>query len=1063
MAAIPVQLGRKEWRVVTEGSGRDRVFVDGINDSSGSRRGGIKSNSSSSNGSSNNGKNINISSGHRMFHSGGGSEHSSDSDHLIVESGSANLISGVGGLASPRQNMSQPDDATIYEIKHVQQSNRQLGTDLASLSIDSEMNNSEESIQQRLHDIARQREQLQQLEIDLRAQFIARAEVVQIQSGFDEQAKQHASIVANLQEQIEARDHQIHELEQQLEERQRQLRVNQIETNEAVSQVWAKDGLLREQNNELATLRRECETAMSEQKATAAQLDTERVQHTAEIEELKERLCEKDRQIHEMEEQRRTAQEMLLYKDEQLREAQAWAARIQELDAMRLSSSHTLQVELRDRTDQFNQLWLGCQRQLADAERYYLQTIQHLQLQLAEAREQSQVCKENTAHNQIDAKEKKHSYSENKGGSQYDVNGDMASKVSKNGSSMVMNQAKAGMIPNGSVDGAVPLVLLRDMPAKAEHAAGLPVAPSPVFGMGAILPSDPMGMMHQFSMHQQGIPQNLQPSGVQVAQPAFGQFQSISAIVPPQQLMTPQQHQQPIQNNHQYLHQHQPSQTQRFPLRQQSHPNYQVNSKSQVLHTKHQDFHTHSQQNQTGGDIVDVQKEQEAQKLKEEEEGQKLSSLLQEEYNEHAPQPQEASGLQQSDQTCQQESQAMPIHLHFQPSEQSRRLDQQQLPSFSQHQTMIQQPKGQIGVQDREYESQNLTNQQNKSINTEQIGTVSHTSVSVSPSQSFGGSSHFQPCVPDCKNISETTDLQSPALQLPHKSAALDGYNKASDPALFDERSLLACFVRVIPAEASARIRISSTLPNRLGKMLAPNHWHDYKKQYGRIDEFVASHPELFVIDGDLIHLREGAHATISATTAVAKVAAAAAAAASPIGTGRLPTVAVTPVAHSQVHRLRKGILINPKDVKSTSIDASTMAQLVPTSGTQYPQLHGGTLKQCQGSVVNGSSDQNVDVAHAGIENSSSSKGDGQQADGLAINSKLDGLAINSSTGSTVNFDKAITNGYKSTGASNGRIGMSFPNRQGRFIGYVKQEFVNRPQTQESRITRIDAPTASIR
>jgi len=27
--------------------------------------------------------------------------------------------------------------------------------------------------------------------------------------------------------------------------------------------------------------------------------------------------------------------------------------------------------------------------------------------------------------------------------------------------------------------------------------------------------------------------------------------------------------------------------------------------------------------------------------------------------------------------------------------------------------------------------------------------------------------------------------------------------------------------------------------------MLAPHHWHDYKKQYGRIDEFVASHPEV--------------------------------------------------------------------------------------------------------------------------------------------------------------------------------------------------------------------------
>ena len=53
----------------------------------------------------------------------------------------------------------------------------------------------------------------------------------------------------------------------------------------------------------------------------------------------------------------------------------------------------------------------------------------------------------------------------------------------------------------------------------------------------------------------------------------------------------------PIQNNHQYLHQHQPSQVQQFPLGQQSHPNYQVNSKSQLLHSKHQDLWTHSQQN----------------------------------------------------------------------------------------------------------------------------------------------------------------------------------------------------------------------------------------------------------------------------------------------------------------------------------------------------------------------------------------------------------------------------------------------------------------------------------
>jgi hypothetical protein len=36
-----------------------------------------------------------------------------------------------------------------------------------------------------------------------------------------------------------------------------------------------------------------------------------------------------------------------------------------------------------------------------------------------------------------------------------------------------------------------------------------------------------------------------------------------------------------------------------------------------------------------------------------------------------------------------------------------------------------------------------------------------------------------------------------------------------------------------------------SQLPNRLGKMLAPLHWQDYKKQYGKLDDFVSSHPEV--------------------------------------------------------------------------------------------------------------------------------------------------------------------------------------------------------------------------
>jgi hypothetical protein len=117
------------------------------------------------------------------------------------------------------------------------------------------------------------------------------------------------------------------------------------------------------------------------------------------------------------------------------------------------------------------------------------------------------------------------------------------------------------------------------------------------------------------------------------------------------------------------------------------------------------------------------------------------------------------------------------------------------------------------------------------------------------------------------------------------------------EPALLDERSLLACIVRAVPAGTDGGIRISTTLPNRLGKMLAPLHWHDYKKQYGKLDDFVASHPELFVIEGDFIHLREGAQQIISATTAAAKIAAATASSAP--YSSLLPSVAVTPVAQN--------------------------------------------------------------------------------------------------------------------------------------------------------------------
>ena len=66
-------------------------------------------------------------------------------------------------------------------------------------------------------------------------------------------------------------------------------------------------------------------------------------------------------------------------------------------------------------------------------------------------------------------KEKKPSYLENKGHSQHDINGDMATKASKNGNFVLMNQAKEVIIPNAIIDGVVLLTLLCDIPIKAKN------------------------------------------------------------------------------------------------------------------------------------------------------------------------------------------------------------------------------------------------------------------------------------------------------------------------------------------------------------------------------------------------------------------------------------------------------------------------------------------------------------------------------------------------------------------------------------------------------------------
>ncbi|XP_019437334.1 PREDICTED: serine/threonine-protein kinase dst2-like isoform X7 [Lupinus angustifolius] len=519
----------------------------------------------------------------------------------------------------------QSDERTIYEV---QQGREPLDVNFCSLTLDGTLDN--DILQQQLHNVVRQRHEVLQVEIELKAQVIARTEIMEMRSTFDAQLKEHANNASKLQEQFHEKEHTIHELERKLEDKDRELHTIKLD-NEA---AWAKQDLLREQSKELATFRRDRNHS-----------EAERAQHINQIHDLQEHFQEKESQLIELQEQQRVAQEAILYKDEQLREAQAWIARVREMDVFQSTTNQTLQAELRERTEQCHQLWMGFQRQYTEMERLHLHTIQQLQLELAEARERSGTYSDDS---QMNSKNDVTQFGQDSG-NQFDLNGGSASGGNN------------GHLSNQSSDNVPPF-------ASSSNA-------------------------------------------------------------------------------------------------------------------------TIQEQNSVANDGPEV--------------------LVAEQVSSSV----NASGVT------------------------SHNVN---------HNEMVQ-------------------------------------------------SNSTEPVLPEAFASTGQTTSSTMA--------------RTSETSLLDERSLLACIVRTIPA--GGWVRISSTLPNRLGKMLAPLHWHDYKRKYGKLDDFVASHPELFMIEGDSIQLREGAQKMVAA--AVAKVAAAAAAS-SPYSS-YMPTVAVTPMAQS--HRLKKAPSIDSKNIKA--------------------------------------------------------------------------------------------------------------------------------------------------
>ncbi|KAJ0103056.1 hypothetical protein Patl1_05563 [Pistacia atlantica] len=200
--------------------------------------------------------------------------------------------------------------------------------------------------------------------------------------------------------------------------------------------------------------------------------------------------------------QNRAAQETIIYKDEQLREAQAWVARVQ----LQSTTNQSLQAELRERTEQFNQLWLGCQRQFAEMERLHLHTIQQLQHELADARERSGTFTDESRISQKNSKDVPQFGQNN--GSQLDANG---------GGTM---NSSGGPLPNGNSDNAASFASSGNASTQVEkiwfgdegetidehrtdRVPGIPIAPSSLLGLPPYLPPGQVPALHSFIMHQQ--------------------------------------------------------------------------------------------------------------------------------------------------------------------------------------------------------------------------------------------------------------------------------------------------------------------------------------------------------------------------------------------------------------------------------------------------------------------------------------------------------------------------------------------------------------------------------
>lgn len=79
----------------------------------------------------------------------------------------------------------------------VQRGREPADVDFFSIMVDGSLDN--DILQQQVHNVTRQREELQQMEVELRAQSIARSRILEIQSSCDAKIKTHANAASELE------------------------------------------------------------------------------------------------------------------------------------------------------------------------------------------------------------------------------------------------------------------------------------------------------------------------------------------------------------------------------------------------------------------------------------------------------------------------------------------------------------------------------------------------------------------------------------------------------------------------------------------------------------------------------------------------------------------------------------------------------------------------------------------------------------------------------------------------------------------------------------------------